>query len=143
MVREIGQRTNITLVAQSLGAFTAAVVCQRVSVGKLIFVNAMLPVPGETAGDWWENTCAIRARIAAAESAGYRTEFDLQTYLLHDLPEGSYGQDRRTSANEAEFVFSQPCNFRRWPQIPVRVIASADDRFFSHWNFKDALLVHA
>ena len=53
VVREIGQRTNVTLVAQSLGAFTAAVVCERISVGKLIFVNAMIPVPCETAGDWW------------------------------------------------------------------------------------------
>lgn len=70
VVREIGQRTNSTLVAQSLGAFIAAVVRERVSVGKLVFVNAMLPVPGETAGDWWENTGAIRARIAAAETAG-------------------------------------------------------------------------
>jgi len=42
VVREIGQRTNVTLVAQSLGAFTAAVVCERISVGKLIFVNAMI-----------------------------------------------------------------------------------------------------
>jgi pimeloyl-ACP methyl ester carboxylesterase len=41
VVREIGQRTNVTLVAQSLGAFTAAVVCERISVGKLIFVNAI------------------------------------------------------------------------------------------------------
>ena len=31
VVREIGQRTNVTLVAQSLGAFTAAVVCEYLS----------------------------------------------------------------------------------------------------------------
>src|SRR5262245_3704631 len=46
VVRDIGQRTNVILVAQSLGAFTAAVVCERASVGKLIFVNAMIPLPG-------------------------------------------------------------------------------------------------
>ena len=130
VVREIGQRTNSTLVAQSLGAFTAAVVCDRVSVGKLVFVNAMLPVPGETAGDWWENTGAIRARIAAAESAGYRTEFDLQTYFLHDLPEGVLQVGPAHQRDEAEIVFRQPCSFRRWPQIPMRVICSADDRLF-------------
>ena len=84
VVREIGQRINLILVAQSLGAFTAAVVCERASVGKLIFVNP--PLPGETAGAWWENTGAARARLAAAEAAGYSTEFDLQTYFLHDLP---------------------------------------------------------
>jgi pimeloyl-ACP methyl ester carboxylesterase len=24
----------------------------------------------------------------------------------------------------------QPCRFERWPQIPIRVVASEDDRFF-------------
>ena len=130
VLREIGQRTNVTLVAQSLGAFTAAVVCDRISVGKLIFVNAMIPVPGETAGDWWGNTGATRARIVAAESAGYGTEFDLQTYFLHDLPEGILRSAPAHQRDEAEIVFRQSCNFRGWPQIPIRVIASADDRFF-------------
>jgi len=130
VVREIGQRTNVALVAQSLGAFTAAVVCDRISVDKLIFVNAMIPVPGETAGDWWESTGATRARIVAAESAGYGTEFDLQTYFLHDLPEGILRSAPARQRDEAEIVFRQPCKFRGWPQVPMRVIASADDRFF-------------
>ena len=130
VAREIGHRANITLVAQSLGAFTAAVVCERVSVGRLIFVNAMIPVPGETAGDWWENTGATSARIAAAESAGYRTEFDFQTYFLHDLPEDVARAGPAHQRDEAEIVFRQPCNFRRWPQIPILVIGSAEDRFF-------------
>jgi pimeloyl-ACP methyl ester carboxylesterase len=130
VVREIGQRTNVTLVAQSLGAFTAAVACERISAGKLIFVNAMVPVPGETAGDWWGNTGATRARIVAAERGGYGTEFDRQTYFLHDLPEGVLRSGPAHQRDEAEIVFRQPCNFRRWPQIPMRVIASADDRFF-------------
>ena len=130
VVQKIGQRTNVILVAQSLGAFTAAVVCERVSVGKLIFVNAMIPLPGETAGDWWENTGATRARIAAAESAGYPTEFALETYFLHDLPESVLRSGPAHQRDETEIVFRQPCNFRRWPRIPMRVIASADDRFF-------------
>jgi hypothetical protein len=31
---------------------------------------------------------------------------------------------------QAEAVFTEPCRFECWPQIPIRVIASADDRFF-------------
>jgi pimeloyl-ACP methyl ester carboxylesterase len=31
---------------------------------------------------------------------------------------------------QAERVFNEPCRFESWPQIPIRVIASADDRFF-------------
>jgi pimeloyl-ACP methyl ester carboxylesterase len=31
---------------------------------------------------------------------------------------------------ETGMVFKQPCNFLRWPQIPIRVMGSANDRFF-------------
>jgi pimeloyl-ACP methyl ester carboxylesterase len=130
VVREIGQRTNIILVAQSLGAFTAAIVCERMPVRGLVFVNAMIPLPGETAGDWWQNTGATRARIAAAESAGYNAEFDLQSYFLHDLPQAVLKEGPAHQREEAGIVFTQPCKFRSWPQIPIRVIASANDRFF-------------
>jgi pimeloyl-ACP methyl ester carboxylesterase len=130
VVREIGQRTNITLVAQSLGAFTAAVVCQRVPVGKLIFVNATIPVPGETAGDWWENTGATRARIAAAESAAYRTEFDLQTYFLRDLPEEVLRAGPAHQRERSGIRFQPALQLPPLARIPTRVIASADDRFF-------------
>jgi pimeloyl-ACP methyl ester carboxylesterase len=51
----IGTR-HVALIAQSLGAFTAPLVCARVRVRMLVFVNAMIPVPGETAGEWWDNT---------------------------------------------------------------------------------------
>jgi pimeloyl-ACP methyl ester carboxylesterase len=40
------------LVAQSLGGFTAPLVCERVPVRMLIFVNAMIPAPDETPGEW-------------------------------------------------------------------------------------------
>ena len=61
----IGTRTDVVLVAQSLGGFTAPLVCARTRVRRLVFVNAMIPVPGETAGEWWQNTNWERARRAA------------------------------------------------------------------------------
>jgi pimeloyl-ACP methyl ester carboxylesterase len=71
-----------------------------------------------------------RARIAAAESAGYSTEFDVQTYFLYDLPEPVLQEGPAHNREEAGIAFRQPCKFRGWPQIPIRVIASANDRFF-------------
>jgi pimeloyl-ACP methyl ester carboxylesterase len=118
VVREIGQRTNVILVAQSLGAFTAAVVCERVSVGKLIFVNAMIPLPGETAGDWWENTGVTRARIVAAESARYRAEFDLETYFLHDLPESVLRSGPAHSVRKPKSFSESPATFAAGPGYP-------------------------
>jgi len=129
VVRAIGRRANVILVAHSLGGCTAPLVCERASVGMLVFVNAMIPQPGETAGAWWGNTGAPEARVAAAEAAGYSAEFDLRTYFLHDVPE-SVLREGPSQREQADAVFGEPCRFERWPQIPIRAIASADDRFF-------------
>src|SRR5215475_15997777 len=55
-VASIGRRTNVNLVAQSLGGFTAAEVAGRIAVERIVFVNAMIPLSGETAGAYWGNT---------------------------------------------------------------------------------------
>src|SRR5688500_18858590 len=56
VVEAIGDRTDLIVVAQSLGGFTAPVVCARRPVRLLVLVAAMVPRPGESAGDWWANT---------------------------------------------------------------------------------------
>jgi pimeloyl-ACP methyl ester carboxylesterase len=126
----IGERTNVILVAQSLGGFTAPLVCDRAAVRRLVFVNAMIPEPGETAGAWWGNTRAVEARVAAAQAGGYSSEFDLQTYFLHDVPEAVLRAGPARQREQSGAIFQYPCQFARWPAIPIHVIASADDRFF-------------
>jgi len=130
VVRAIREQSNVILVAQSLGGFIAPLVCARVAVRMLVFVNAMIPLPGETAGAWWENTGAVGARLAAAKAGGYSAEFDLPTYFLHDVPAAVLREGPSRPREQAETVFKEPCHFECWPQIPIRVIASADDRFF-------------
>jgi pimeloyl-ACP methyl ester carboxylesterase len=130
VVRAIGTRSNAILVAHSLGGFTAPLVCARVPIRQLIFVNAMIPEPGETAGAWWGNTGAPQARIAAAENGGYSAEFDLQTYFLHDVPEAVLRDGPARPREQSDSIFQYPCGFRDWPAIPIHVVASADDRFF-------------
>jgi pimeloyl-ACP methyl ester carboxylesterase len=126
----VGSRSNVILVAQSLGGFTAPLVCARKAVRGMIFVNAMIPQPGETAGAWWGNTGAVDARIAAARAGGYTPQFDLPTYFLHDVPEAVLRVGPSRQREQSEPMFGQPCQFERWPGIPMRVIAAAADRFF-------------
>jgi hypothetical protein len=76
----IGDRGNLVLVAMSLGGFTAPLVAAKVPVDALVFVNAMIPSPGETPGAWWDNTGWAEARIAAAGQGGYSAEFDLAVW---------------------------------------------------------------
>lgn len=129
VIKAIGDRRAV-LVAQSLGGFTAPLVCERVPVESLVLVNAMIPVPGETAGAWWANTGSTEAREAAAGRAGYSQEFDIPTYFLHDVPPEVLKDGEKHQRPEAEVVFGEPCRFKEWPRVPIRVIASRDDRFF-------------
>jgi pimeloyl-ACP methyl ester carboxylesterase len=130
VVKAIGDRRDVILVAQSLGGFTAPIVCERVKVGQLIFVNAMIPKPGETAGEWGENTGSGAAREEAAKRGGYSPEFSVETYFLHDLPPGIREAVRDDPRTEAEEIFGEPCRFKSWPDVPIRVIAGEDDRLF-------------
>jgi hypothetical protein len=124
----IGGRPDVVLVAQSLGGFTAPVIAARVPVSAIVLVNAMIPVPGETAGAWWDNTGQPQARAAAAERGGYGTEFDLQAYFLHDVPASIAAAGEAHQRPEADAVFGSACDFTGWP--PVMVAAGGDDRFF-------------
>jgi pimeloyl-ACP methyl ester carboxylesterase len=130
VVDAIGARKDVVLVAQSLGGFTAPLVAERVPLRMLVFVNAMIPVPGETAGDWWENTGAEAARGAAARSADYSPDFDLRTYFLHDVPPEVAAEGEAHQRAEVDIVFGEPCAFEAWPEIPIHAIAGRDDRFF-------------
>jgi pimeloyl-ACP methyl ester carboxylesterase len=129
VVAAIGKRRDVAIVALSLGGFTAALVAQRVPVRHVIFVNAMIPEPGETAAAWWGDVESEAARIAAAERGGYSSEFDLDTYFLHDLPADLAEQLRAGGEPESSAAFDDICDFA-WPDVPLDVIAGRDDRFF-------------
>jgi len=72
VIRAIAERSDVILVAQSLAGFTAPLVCARAPARMVVFVNAMIPSPGETAGAWWGATGATEAREQAAERRAMR-----------------------------------------------------------------------
>jgi pimeloyl-ACP methyl ester carboxylesterase len=126
----IGGRNDVVLVAQSLGGFTAAMVCTRASIAELVFVNAMIPKPGETPGAWWDNTGWAKARESAAAAGGYSTEFDVNEYFLHDVPPEVAAEGEPYQRPEANAVFESSCEFVDWPGVPIRVLSGEGDRFF-------------
>jgi pimeloyl-ACP methyl ester carboxylesterase len=130
VVAAVGSQHDTVLVAQSMGGFTAPVACTLSPVRLLILVNAMIPLPGETPGDWWGNTGWEPARVAAAQAGGYPAEFDLAAYFLHDVPADVVATGEGHNFPEADIAFSQPCAIERWPDVPTRVLAARDDRFF-------------
>ncbi|WP_152365648.1 alpha/beta fold hydrolase [Microlunatus speluncae] len=119
------------VVAQSLGAFTAPLLCSRIAVDQLVLLNPMVPGPGETAGDWWDNTGQDEARQEAARQDHRPADFDVVRDFFHDVPpeitERAFA-DAEVAALDS--VFGQPWPLAAWPEITTRVIQATDDRFF-------------
>lgn len=130
VLEAISGRQDVVLVAQSLGGFTAPLVCERASVEGLVLVNAMIPLPGETPGAWWDNTGWAAAQQSAAQAHGYSAEFDTDTYFLHDVPAEVAAEGEPYQRPEGNAVFKSACDFKDWPGIPTRVLAGEADRFF-------------
>jgi pimeloyl-ACP methyl ester carboxylesterase len=129
VVEAIGSRADVVLVAGSLGGFTAPLVCERVAVRGLVLVNAMIPEPGETAGEWWGHTGAIGAQEEAARFGGYGP-FALSTYFFHDVDPDIAAEGERHERVESDIAFGSVCDFEAWPGSGVRVLVGRDDRFF-------------
>lgn len=130
VIAAVGDRTDVVLLAQSMGGFTAPLVAQRMPLKALVLLNAMIPNPGETANEWWANTGAEAARNEAADRHGYARGFDLETYFLHDVDPALSAAGAEHQRNEAEAAFASICDFPAWPDVPLRVVAGAGDRFF-------------
>jgi hypothetical protein len=74
VVEAVGGRTHLVVVAQSLGGFTAGLVCDRVPVDLVVLVAGMVPAPGETFWEWGKNT---------GHEGGEGDPIDV---FLHDVP---------------------------------------------------------
>jgi pimeloyl-ACP methyl ester carboxylesterase len=129
-----GLGNPVTLVAQSLGAFSAPLACDRVEVEELVLVNPMIPVPGETAGQWWDSVgwrAAARA-MARREARPEPDVADLETLFFHDLPPELLELMRANpeAATESGAVFAEPWPLPSWPDVPTRVLSANEDRLF-------------
>lgn len=123
--------TPIVVIAQSLGGFTAPLVCTQRATECLVLVNAMVPLPGETPGAWWEATGHAQARERLAREQGRPLPDDPFTDFFHDVPPDVVEDVlARPEPRQAGRPFSQPLLIDEWPDVPTRVVAGADDRFF-------------
>jgi pimeloyl-ACP methyl ester carboxylesterase len=125
-------RTDVVLVAQSFGGFTAPLVCERTRVDLIVLLNAMIPKAGETFGEWWSNTGQGPAQREYAQQLGL-TPADLEddrVVYYHDLPDGLVEEALRLDAEQSSTPLGQPWPLERWPEVPTRVISGRDDRMF-------------
>jgi len=122
----------LVLVGQSMGAFTAPMVADRVAATLIVLVNPMVPTAGESPGQWWDATGQDRAMADYFRRIGLPDkDFDPVEDFFHDVPapvrEDAFSQPE---PRQSDTPFGQPWPLGGWPDVPTRVVAGSDDRFF-------------
>lgn len=133
VVDAIGDRAGVIVVAQSMAAFTAPMVCDRVDVRMLILVAPMIPAPGESPGAWWSNTGQTTAQRQQEQAEGRDpdAEFDVITTFMHDVPSQVVAEAfARGEPRQSDTPFAEPWPLDAWPNVPTTVIAGRHDRLF-------------
>lgn len=126
----IGDHRDVVLVAQSLGGFTAPMIGRTDQLARIVLLNAMIPLPGETPDQWGGAVGSQEAYDAAAAADGRSTDFDLEEVFLHDIPDDVKAGMAEGDREPAATAFAQPCTFDAWPVVPIHVLVGADDRLF-------------
>jgi pimeloyl-ACP methyl ester carboxylesterase len=131
VVEAIGDRRDVTLVAQSMGGFAVPLVCQRSSVRMVVLVNAMIPAPGERPGDWWANTgqAGARREMDLRDGRDPDADFDPFVTFLHDVPEDVV-QSLPAPKPQSNTPFASTWTPPPWPDVPTHALVGRDDRFF-------------
>ena len=131
VVAAAGRRSPLVVVAQSLGGLTAPLVCGRLPVELLVLVNAMIPLPGETGGDWWTATGQRNARSEYWMRAGIPGDPDDDAVMyFHDVPPDVTAAALRRPFAQSGRPLTDPWPLPAWPDVPTRVLAGREDRLF-------------
>jgi alpha-beta hydrolase superfamily lysophospholipase len=118
----IGNRSNLIVVAQSFGGFTAPLVCDRVAVALLVLVAPMIPAPGEAPADYWTHT---------RYDNEVRGQYDDDVALFYqDVPPELAAKALKRARRQSEARMGEPSPLSAWPEVATRVLICRDDRLF-------------
>jgi pimeloyl-ACP methyl ester carboxylesterase len=123
VVEAIGGRTDVAVVAQSLGGFTAPIVCDRIPVDLLVLVAGMVPKPGETANEW----AAAERKETVSEEPDWD---DVVGVFYQDVPDELATEAFRRGRGEVSAVMGEPWPLTAWPDVPTRFLLCREDRVF-------------
>ena len=122
VVRAIGGRSPLVVVAQSAGGFTAPLVCERVPVELMVLVAPMIPAPGESPEDYWSNT-----RYGDEVIGQYDDDVEL---FYQDVPPELASEAIRRGRTQSTARMDEPYPLEAWPEVPTRVLLCREDRLF-------------
>ena len=125
VVEAVGDRTELILVAHSLGGFTAPLLADRLPVELIVLVAGMVPSPGESFGEWSTNT----GWGEASRKAGVDWSDEIAVFY-NDLPREKAEEAMSHARSQADRPVEEPWPLESWPSVPTRYILCLQDRCF-------------
>lgn len=121
VIEALGERQcpDLIVVAQSLGAFTAPLVCARVPAALMVLIAGMVPAPGERGDDWPTNT----------GYPGPEGESEIEIFY-QDVPAAVAREAVAQSRGQSDTPGAEPWPLEAWPQVPTRFLLCRQDRMF-------------
>lgn len=102
-------------------------------MAQLILLAPMIPMPGETAGEWWRNTrheeviADLISRHGPMSSWGPAA---IAEVFLHDVDQAVAEETEQLVGPPGQGLFTEPWPLSVWPDVPTRILAPRADRLF-------------
>jgi pimeloyl-ACP methyl ester carboxylesterase len=129
VVNAIGDRTDLVVVAQSFGGYTAPLVCSRVPSQLMVLVAGMVPLPGESASEMFANTGWGQSGEETEDGTVDEIDRAIAAFC-HDVPRDLAVEALSKGKDQADAPFEEPWPLDAWPKVPTRYILGSRDRFF-------------
>jgi pimeloyl-ACP methyl ester carboxylesterase len=133
VVAAVAEDRETVVVAHSLGAFVGPLVAARLRARQLVLLSPMIPKPGETAGEWGDDTQQEEAigelldRFGPPDGWG---EEAMAEVFFHDVDPAVAQANERYEGAPVPGMFGEPWPLDAWPDVPTRVLVPRDDRLF-------------
>ncbi len=134
---------DLVVVGHSLGGMVVPVVATLVPVRHLVFLGAMVPMPGMTYAEYLATQDAIsfsseaggeawdpeEPRPEPAAAGGAVISWSAaRAGFYQDLPEEVARRAWERLRPQAMTVFSEPCPIDTWPEVPATYVLMTEDR---------------
>lgn len=126
----VGGAADVVVVGQSSGGFVVPLVADRLGARLQVFVVGMVPRPGETPGEWFDNVGWSQAVAERAQQDGGLTgNPDPMISFYHDVPEELAAQAMARQRPTGERLGETPWPLPTLPSITARYVVTIQDRF--------------
>lgn len=116
----VDTREGVFVVGHSLGGFTAPLAAEALGAAGLVYLTAMIPMPGETFERWWTATGHDQETIPSDPGEAYFTG------VPDDLAREAEAHERDQQGD----WMSRDWPGTKHPPIPTMAILCRDDAFF-------------